>query len=452
MNTSSDFNRRIFNVRELGAAGDGIAMDTQALQKALDLATATEGGGIVLIPPGHYLTQPLRVGSNVRIHLEKGAVIQATQNVDDYPEWEGRGLFNAHKCPYNGRYLIGAEGAENISITGEGVIDGQGSVFFEENEGAAFAKVIDKKTRPARMLMFAVCKNVRFEGVTFKNSPAWTFWMVGCTNVTFENLVIESNLRHMNADGIDIDACRDVLIRNCRIQTGDDAIVLRSIPRMFNDERVCEQIRVENCQLRSSCNAIRLAYYNDGDIRNVVIDNVTIYKSCRGIICQIPLPAETPERNTQTLTNLGPIVENIRFSNIKIEARLPIWFRVSEGSRARNIGNITFENLDITGSTPSILQGNSATSIKNLSFNNIRLHIIDGEPCLNPSEIPCKAAAFIIANCENLSIRNLVVDGSNKEISDDTPLLYIENTPNFEAERIVNRSCYFHEPFAEALT
>ena len=452
MNTSFDFNRRAFNVRELGAVGDGIAMDTLALQKALDLASATEEGGIVLVPPGRYLTQPLRIGSNVRIHLEKGAIILASRNVDDYPEWEGRGYFNAHRCPYNGRYLLGAEGAENISITGEGVIDGQGFAFYEENEGAAFAKVIDKKTRPARMLMFAVCKNVRFEGVTFRNSPAWTCWMVGCTDVTFENLVIESNLRHMNADGIDIDACCNVLIRNCRIQTGDDAIVLRSISRLFNEERACEQIRVENCHLRSSCNAIRLAYYNDGDIRNVVMDNITIAKSCRGIICQIPLPAETPERNTQTLTNLGPVVENVRFSNIKIEARLPLWFRISEGSRARSIGNITFENLDIAGSTPSIFQGNSETFLKNLSFNNMRMRIVDGEPCLGADEMPCKAAALIVANCENLSVRNLVVEGSNSEIPDDTPLFYIQNTTNFVADRTINKSCYYHEHFMDALT
>src|SRR5690606_19203701 len=149
-----------------------------------------------------------------------------------------------------------------------------------------------------------------------------------------------------------------------------------------------------------NCNAIRLAYLRDGDIRNVVMENLTISDSRRGIICQVPIPEETPEKNVSATSNPGPIVENIRFSNIRLSAQRPIWFRVSEGARARYIGNLRFENLEICGSTPSLIEGNHEFRFANVVFENISFRVNEGSLLLNEPESAVRAAALIVTHCD----------------------------------------------------
>ncbi len=447
VNNLSSTPQQVFNVRSYGAVGDGVVMDTAAIQNAID-AACTAGGGIVLIPAGHYLSAPLRLGSGLHLHLEQGALLQASPRAEDYPDWQQQADFLAHLAPYNSRYFLGAEGARDLSITGDGVVDGSAEAFYGPvPSGGTWAPVLDRRTRPARMVMLADCRNVVIEGVQFRNAPAWSFWVVGCERVRFENVRIDTSYHYINTDGIDIDGSRDVTIRNCKIRTGDDAVVLRAIKRVFAQPRACEQIRVENCTLASNCNAIRLAYLRDGDIRNVVMENLTISESRRGIICQVPIPEETPEKHLSHLNQPGPIVENIRFSNIRISAQRPIWVRVSEGARARYVGNLRFENLEICGSTPSLIEGSRDFRFANVVLENISFCVKEGPLLLNAPESGVRGAALIVTHCDNLVVRNVTVAGEHPDYPLETPALYFEEVDGLQVSEVQNRSAY---PFTHA--
>lgn len=442
----------IYNVRDFGALGDGVTMDTAALQQTVDTCHEN-GGGRVLLPPGRYLTASLQLHSNLDLHLEKGAVLLGSTCPNDYPEWQGK-AFNSENSPYNARYLIGAEGGENISITGQGTIDGQGFAHYDSSEPErSWWPIIDKKTRPGRMLLFALCKNITIEGVICINSPAWTFWMLACEQVRFHNVTIKTDFRLLNTDGIDIDNCRDVTISHCNISTGDDAIILRAIDHVLKERHACEQIRVENCTLSSNCNAIRLAYIRDGEIRNVTMENLTIINSRRGIICQVPTLDETPERNSNIKRppHPGPIVENIRFSNIRIEAVRPIWFRISNEALARHVSNVRFENIEMIGTTPSLIQGNKNAKMRNFVFENIRLKVTDGKQLLTSPEQTSDALALICTHCENITIRNLRVEGEHPGIPSDTPLLHFDAVEGISLCSIENVTRH-PSPLVEPLT
>ena len=425
---------QIFNVRDFGAQGDGVRMDTRAIQSAIDVCHRA-GGGVVLLPRGIYLTGPLCLRSNINLHLVREATLLGSARVEDYSEWPAES-FQAGKAPYNARYLLGAENAENLSITGEGVIDGQGAVHYDRSvEERVWWPVIDKKTRPGRMILLILCKNVTIEGITCVDSPAWTFWVSGCEKVKFHGVTIRTDWRQINTDGIDIDCCRDVTIRHCHISTGDDALVLRSVDRLFPDKKICEQVTVEHCTLESNCNAVRLSYLRDGVMRNITMENITILRSRRGITCQIPAPHEVPERRDPAPGSEGPTVENVRFSNVRIEAKRPIWFWVSEMAVAKSIGNIRFENLDVVGPCASHMEGNAATPICNVIFDNVRMRLT-GEGSSHEKE--GRALALILRHCENVVLRNFRVEGSNPSVPEEAPLFLLESVPGCRISGLTN--------------
>ncbi len=417
-----------FFLNDYGAVPDGVTDATEALQGAID-ACHTAGGGVVWVKPGRYLIRPIQLRSHVELHLERGATLLGSADVAAYPNWEST-KFNTGLAPYNARYLIIAEEAENIAITGEGEIDGQAAVHYDrEGKAARFWKIRDRATRPGRMIFFVLCRNVRIEGVTFRNAPAWTFWVLGCERVRFEGIVIRTPYEAINTDGIDIDCCRDVTISHCDIRTGDDAIILRAIDRMFHTPRVCEQVRVENCSLASNCNAIRLSYLRDGVIRNAVFENITITDSYRGIICQVPQISETPERNQKLdlPPTKGPTVENIRFTNVRVEAKQPVWLRLSDGEPVSGLRNVVFENGVYKGEISSLVKGNDIAEAENILFRNVRWeHHAEG-PVLETEK------------CHNLRFENVVF--AQPEVAEAVAQKEVEGAAfeNVRTERLATR-------------
>jgi len=438
---------KIYNIRELGAMGDGRADDTEAIQNAIDLCSS-EGGGKVLCPAGIYSIRPLILRSDVNLHLEENALLRGSANPDHYPNWKSRNI-NSDHIPYNARYLIIAESERDISITGRGVINGQGPAHYDtfKKEGL-FWCIKDKATRPGRMIWFIRCHNIHIEEVTFMESPAWTFWMMGCENVSFHKVTIKTPYEEINADGIDIDCCRNVRISHCDIKTGDDCIVLRGINRALKEGKFCEQVTVENCTLESNCNAIRISYVRDGTIRNARFSNISIFNSRRGIICQIPTPkvlmaeAETefldrPKQNGISV----PVVENIRFENISIQAQQPIWFYLENEAIAHRVANIRFENLALEGSMASVFKGNKETYLENISLHNIQLVIKNKKTFWGSSaDLTETALGFEIAHCRNLQASNFIVEGQNETKSDEAPVFYIQQSSEIYISQLINRT------------
>ena len=193
-----------FNVIDFGAVGNGAALETEALQKAIDHC-ASNNGGTVYFPPGVYLTGTIFLPSNLRIHLEKGAVLLGSDRLEDYPETIQK--LRSYTDNYTVRSIIYAEGKENIAISGEGIIAGQGGKF----------EVVyhPYKIRPY-MIRMIECKNILIEDIVLLNSPMWVQHYMACDHLTIRNITVSSRRSNVNNDGIDIDGCHFVHITGCR--------------------------------------------------------------------------------------------------------------------------------------------------------------------------------------------------------------------------------------------
>jgi polygalacturonase len=218
-----------FDVRSFGAIGDGIAVDTAALQRAIDTA-AQRGGGRVLLPGGHrFLSGGLVLRSKVDFHLADDAMLLANPDPADYRSLEG---------------LLNARSAEGLKISGSGMIDGQAMQFVttysEKDE-----RWEPKAFRP-RMFSLVRCNDLEITGITFGHSPDWGLHMLGCERVLVDGVRIRNFLEVPNCDGIDPDHCRNVEIRNCDIVCADDGIVVKT-SEQAEDFGPSHDISVRDC-------------------------------------------------------------------------------------------------------------------------------------------------------------------------------------------------------------
>jgi pectate lyase len=429
---------KIFNIRDFGAQGDGANDDTSAVQQAIDKCNGA-GGGRVLCPAGTYFIRPLVLRGGVDLHLEQECVLLGSPEPAHYTDWQSPHL-DTSQAPYNAKALLIAENETDISLTGKGAIHGNGPAFYDVSETQGiFWKIHDIAARPGSMIWFIRCRNVTIGEISTRDSPAWTFWLLGCENVCLHNVDIETPYEEINADGMDIDSCRDVQITNSRFRTGDDCVVLRAINRVLREDKPCENVRVENCTLQSNCNAIRLSYVRDGAIRNAAFTNISISESRRGIICQIPSPS-TKLTCGQTEAGAQPIVENVSFSNIGVQAMVPIWFYLNDDALATRVCNLVFENLHLCGTTTSVFKGSGSTPIENLALRNIRVTLQSGKTLWGSSpDLSEKAVALQFSRCHNVSLENLILEG---EAQKQLPLFDCDIATNVRTSGVLNRTSH----------
>jgi polygalacturonase len=258
-----------FNVRTLGAVGDGSNPDTAAFQKALD-ACASAGGGTVVVPAGNYLIGSVVLGANTTLQISAGANLIGSTNIADYPLVQGRfegEIGQAHRA------LISAENANDIAITGSGSITGPPVELGQL-----------RNPRGPVLIEFVGCTNVTLDGFSTHYQRLWSIHPLFCQDVTIKNLTIRSTL--VNGDGIDVDSSRNVTIENCDINTGDDAISLKSgrgesAARM---DRPTENVTIKNCKLISSNFAgLGIGTELSGGIDNTLLEDCTISGRQNGI-------------------------------------------------------------------------------------------------------------------------------------------------------------------------
>lgn len=265
-----------YSILDFGAVRGGIEDSAGAIQAAIDAAGAA-GGGRVTVPQGVFLSGSLFLKSHVELHLEAGARLVCSldeKHIKSFPTRAGgEGLDG-----WSGGFFIGTAGAEDVTISGSGVIDGQGTkVFFERDEDGGFRECPKAAAvfRP-RLLMFEDVQNLTVRGVTLRDAAFWTFHMAGCRRVLVDGIRIINDERGVNNDGIDPDSCRDVIIRGCLIQTGDDAIVVKSTAAMSARYGACENIIISDCILRSHCTAFKIGSETCGAIRNIMLSNCVL--------------------------------------------------------------------------------------------------------------------------------------------------------------------------------
>jgi polygalacturonase len=336
-----------YNIRDFGATSDTTLLSTQAIQQAIDACNA-DGGGQVLIPAGLYKTGTIVIKSHVDLHLEHGATLFGSRDLKDYIPLQPEYVSLRTQQPTI--QLIYAENATDVSISGQGVIDGQGRGFEKltwDDEGI---------TRP-HLLRFITCNNVVVKGISMRNSGCWMQHYLACENLQIEGLRI-FNRNNFNNDAIDIDGCRNVTVSNILADSDDDGITLKS-----TSPKPCENITITNCVISSRCNAIKLGTETNGGFRNIQISNCVIKPS------EYPEPVFFGREKGISALALeivdGGTLEGVSVSNLVIDGtESPIFIRLANRARTYkqgvvinnigqlhgvNINNIRIRNAGITG-------------------------------------------------------------------------------------------------------
>ena len=343
-----------FDPRAFGAKGDGVAKDTAAIQRAIDTCVAA-GGGRVVLTNGIFLTAPIVLGSGVELHLAKGATLLGSADLADYPNRNVEGLVNEWMPRARNTSLVFAAHARNVSITGEGTIDANGRRFVVRKQepdwtGWEYVRKVDITKSMPRVVFFFACRGVRVTDVTLTNGPAgWSYWVHDCDDVLFDRCKVKVNVAYPNNDGIHINSSRDVIVRNCDLETGDDSIIVRannhSLARAENP--VCERVVVSNCVLRSWSSGIRIAWANDGEIRNCVFRDLVMRDTTVGITLVLPIAGGW---NRYDYGREATSVHDLLFENIEMKEIYgrPIYSFIEsaeKGTRCAGVRDVTFRNV-----------------------------------------------------------------------------------------------------------
>lgn len=268
------------NIVDLGAKGDGVTDNTLVIQKAIDEASAS-GNGKVIVPAGTFLTGVIHIKSNVEINLAEKAVWLGSPKRIDYG-------------PKDASPLIVAQGQHNFSITGKGTIDGNGKELIKDLYAMLKAGTLEDKewktynpwhqmrpeenNRP-KIILFQNCDSIRVTGITIQNGLMWVQDYRSCSNVTIDGIKVRSTT-FLNNDGIDITDSKNVRLTNCDIDACDDGICLKSSLR----NEGCENVYVANCKVRSSASALKLGTASWGGFRNITIRDIYVYDTYRSAI------------------------------------------------------------------------------------------------------------------------------------------------------------------------
>ena len=381
-----------YNIKSMGAVPDGKTKNTEIIQRAIDMCAVS--GGRVVISDGVYLTGKLVMRSNVELHIMAGGVLLGSPDYADYPETEGVSHVDTLMLPRErNACLIFAESCKNISITGMGTIDCNGTYFVEPTDGMSYYwtyRRIETLT-PPRAVFFTGCENVKIKDVTMINQPAgWSYWIHDCAYVTFNRVKILADVRYPNNDGIHINCSHDVTVSDCLITCGDDCIVVRANSVSLKENKPCERVCVTNCALTSYAYGVRIGWINDGTIRNCVFSNLVVTSSRNGIGIVLPYKVRKsgnirrPDPNNPASTDVGreeTLVENILFDNIMMDKiymkPVNICIDKNEAVLCKAINNIRFSNLHVVGLEYPRFEGRESNPLGDIYFYNCSFTVKD---------------------------------------------------------------------------
>lgn len=369
-----------FNVRDYGAKADGQTLDTPAINKAIEAASAA-GGGTVTFPAGTYLAGSIRLKSHIALHLEPGSVLLASSDPAAFdpaePNDSTRFQDFGHSHWHNS--LIWGEALEDIAITGSGLLNGKG---------------LTRGERPLtgnKAIALKLCRNVTLRDFTILNGGHFGVLATGVENLTIDNLRIDTN-----RDGLDIDSCRNVRISNCNVNApNDDAIVLKT-SHALGYAKATENVTITNCNVsgydigslldgtnkRTLTRApdrdgptgrVKLGTESEGDFRNITISNVVFDRS-RG------LALESVD---------GSHLEDIAISNLTMRdvTNAPLFFRLGsrmrapEGTAIGSIRRVSLSNIVVSDADPryaSIFAGLPDHPVEDVTLSHITIQYRGG--------------------------------------------------------------------------
>lgn len=409
----------IFNVKDYGATGKKTDDARPAIQKAIE-ACATSGGGTLLFPPGEYTSGTLHLRSRMRLEIAAGATLFASTN---------EAAYDYGKIPSKAALLHG-ENLEDVTITGEGTLDGQAAyewrdddvehTFDHKDRMMAAGKSIrrsfplgyPRRTVFPHLMFLSGCKGVNVMGLKWLHSPSWTITLTGCERARLEGLYIYTSLREaVWADGIDMDGCKDIRIERCTIETGDDCIIFISTD-VWGPARACENITVANCRLSSASAGVKFSEGNVAGVRNIVVRDCVLTNVNRGLVLY---------------TLHAGDISNVVLSNLTIHCNRFDWFWAGDGQpfhfrsirhsewnrqptppgepRPGAIRNVRIHNVTAHGKGSSPISGHAESWMDGINFENIRL-FLSADPTA-PFDAATNALAFRFAR--NLKLKDVHV-------------------------------------------
>ena len=360
--------------------GDGVTLETPALQRALDALEAS-GGGELVFPAGIYLSGALRLIDNLTIRLEEGAVLQASPRPADH--------FHdaAHERYWLHHYFLYGKGIRNFRLVGPGVLDGGGEAYWEREYLCGlplgglppglpvihYNVLKPKAVRPV-LLYLENCSGVTLEQLSLRNAACFTVWCVGCQKVSIRAVSIRNPRHGPNTDALDIDCCQEVEIDGCDIEAGDDCIALKSDYHRCGCLKPCEDIRVRNCRLSSATCAIRVGYEGDAPIRKAHFEQLELTDCRHGIDILSIVPVSALK------IDCGTPVDDLKFSQITMRNVGQAFF-VWAGCEAPRTGycghirEVEFSDMTIEAVASSFVGSEAPGAISGVRFKNVTMHV-----------------------------------------------------------------------------
>ena len=365
-----------YSITDYGAKPDTTLLSTSAIQQAID-ACSEKGGGRVVVPAGHYKTGTIVLRSHVHLYLEQGAVLYGSTDLDDYRPMTTDYVSLRTKVPTI--QLIYADKAEDVTISGPGVIDGRGRAFRKRSwndEGI---------TRP-HLLRFIQSNDIIIRDVTLRNSGCWMQHYLACDRLRIDGIKVE-NRNNYNNDALDLDGCHEVIVTNMIADSDDDGITLKS-----TSPRLCENIRIADCVVSSHCNAVKLGTETNGGFRNISISGIVVKPSYDQ---REKFFGQWTGSSAISLEIVdGGVLENVNVSDITVEGtESPIFIRLgnrgrgylSEGANMEKIipvghvgriKGVRLDNIQIRHAGPMgcSITGLPGYPVEDVCLSNITLH------------------------------------------------------------------------------
>jgi polygalacturonase len=418
--------------------GSSPAADTVALQQAID-ACARIGGGRVEVTAGTYHVTPLQLRSNVDLHLDAGATLLFSRNFDDYPlAWVDDGNGPEAGC----RSPIWGEGLANVSITGAGIIDGQGDAWRPVkkeklsasewgelvNRGGvtnakhtewypaaivrdgreALKKLAEKGKdsldayvpfRPLlrpNLIRLVDCKNVTLDGVTFRNSASWNVHLALCDQITVHHVTIFNVAWAQNGDGIDLDSCRDVMMTDSEVNAGDDGICLKSGMNEAGRRRArpTENVTIERCTVGTGHGGVVIGSEMSGGVHHVNVSDCTFKGTENGL-------------RFKSTRGRGGVVEDVHVNNIKmsdihgVAILFDLFYFANGGSPTKTVPPVSIEtpafrdfqlsNITCNGAKLALqIRGLPEMPLQNITLDNVHIAAQSAGFIVDADDITCR--------------------------------------------------------------
>jgi len=425
----------LFNVRTYGAVGDGKHLETAAINQTV-AACAKAGGGTVYLPPGKYLTGTIVLKSHVTLDLDTGATLLGSENPEDYPlcqdPWGGNQSEIAS--------LIYAEDAENVTITGRGTINGQGQIWWKRQwlafpkKGMPGAKTPEEQAEAKKishgrpqLIRLVRCHDVVIEQLNLTNSPSWNVHPLFCEFVRVDGVTISTPVPSPNTDGINPESCRNVQIINCRIDTGDDCVTLKSgineIGRRMG--KPDENITIANCVMMKGHGGVTIGSEMSGGVHNVTVANCVFQGTDIGI-------------RVKAQRGRGNVVEGLTVANIVMQD-VPHPFTITtfyQGSDqpgdvypvdegTPHFRDFLFSNITARGAADAgSITGLRELPVEDISFSHVRIQAAKGFTCTNARGISFldtvintdEGSALILRNSTDIDFSRLVTQTPHQDV------------------------------------